>query len=73
MIKSLIVFTCCTFTASALALDFQQITQQLGSEDYTARQNARLDLKAELAKATAPGAADDSLQSLQQSVIGEMD
>jgi len=69
IIQSFLTLIPCLLSFSASALDVQTITQQLGSDDYEARQNARLGLKAELSKATAPNATSGTLGPLEKMVI----
>ncbi|MEM6886449.1 MAG: HEAT repeat domain-containing protein, partial [Verrucomicrobiota bacterium] len=71
MIKRILLLSTCLIASHVSALDQNLITQQLDSQDYSARQQARLDLKAALSEATAPGAAADKLESLQNFLIAE--
>ncbi|MGJ8652256.1 MAG: HEAT repeat domain-containing protein [Opitutaceae bacterium] len=73
MYKKTITLLACLLASSAFAIDMDAIVGKLGSDDFSSRQSARLELKQSLAEATAPGMTADELRAIEAGVIAQLD
>ena len=72
MKKTILTLLTCFLVTAAQAIDTASVISALGSDDYVARQAARLELKQALAEASAPGADKAAHAALEAAVIAQL-
>lgn len=72
MYKKTISLLACLLASNVYAIDMDAIASKLGSDDYKARQSARLELSSSFAEATAPGMSATELQAIEAGVLAQL-
>jgi len=68
----LIALIACLIASPLYAIDMEKIQTELGSDDYTARKKARIELQLALADATQPGATGQERKAMENTILAQI-